>query len=285
VPRRRLALLLLLVLPALALAGASPARTREGGRTIETSFRSRAVRGTVRMAVYLPPGYATSTKRYPVVYFLHGLPASSKTYRGIDFLRRALDRVGRPAILVAPQGARDDDSDPEYLDWGPGRNWETAVGKELPRFVDGTFRTIRDRRGRAIVGLSAGGYGATILALHHLESFAVVESWSGYFHPTNPAGTAPLDVGSAAKNARASAHTYVRTLRQAFRRRPTFFAFYVGRGDSRFRDENVRLDRELRAAHVPHLFRLYPGQHAQSVWSAHAVAWLRLALDHLEPAR
>ena len=285
VPRRRLALLLLLGLPALALAGASPARTRVGGRTVETSFRSRAVRGTVRMDVYLPPGYATSTTRYPVVYFLHGLPASSQTYRGIDLLRRALDRVGRPAILVAPQGARDSDSDPEYLDWGPGRDWETAVGRELPRFVDRTFRTIRSRRGRAIVGLSAGGYGATLLALHHLESFAVVEPWSGYLHPTNPAGTAPLDVGSAAANARASAHAYVRTLRRAFRRRPTFFAFYVGRGDRRFRAENVRLDRELRAARVPHLFRLDPGRHAQSVWSVHAVAWLRLALTHLEPAR
>ena len=252
---------------------------------IDTSFRSRAVRGVIRMAVYLPPGYGRSGLRYPVVYFLHGLPASPATYRGVDFLRRALDRVGRPAILVAPQAARDGDSDPEYLDRGPGRDWETAVGRELPRVVDRRFRTIRSRRARAIVGLSAGGYGATLLALHHLESFAVVESWSGYFHPTNPSGTRAVDVGSKAANARASAHTYVRMLRGAFRRRPTFFAFYVGRGDSRFRAENLRLHRELLAAGVPHLFRLYPGAHAQTVWSAHAVTWLRLALAHLEPAR
>ena len=97
-----------------------------------TSFRSRAVRGLVRMEVYLPSGYASSRRRYPVIYFLHGLPASSTSYRGVDYLRRALDRAGRPAILVAPQGARDHDSDPEYLDWEPGRNWETAVGRELP---------------------------------------------------------------------------------------------------------------------------------------------------------
>ena len=188
---------------------------------------------------------------------------------------------GRPAILVAPQGARDHDSDPEYLDWGPDRNWQTAVGQELPRFFDRHFRTIPNRHGRALVGLSAGGYGATLLALHHLEAFSVVEPWSGYFHPTNPAGTARLDLGSRAANARASAHTYVRTLRRAFRRRPTFFAFYVGRGDTRFRAENLRLHRELLAAGVPHLFRQYPGAHAQTVWSAHATAWLRLTLDHL----
>jgi hypothetical protein len=53
------------------------------------------------------------------------------------------------------------------------------------------------------------------------------------------------------------------------------------RGDTRFRAENLRLHRELFAAGVPHLFRLYPGAHAQTVWSAHAAAWLRLALDHL----
>ena len=73
----------------------------------------------------------------------------------------------------------------------------------------------------------------------------------------------------------------MRTLQRAFRRRPTFFAFYVGRGDTRFRAENFRLHRELLAAGVPHLFRLYPGAHAQTVWSAHAGAWLRLVLAHL----
>jgi enterochelin esterase-like enzyme len=278
VRRSRLWLLLLLA-PALVLAGGAPASL--SARVVETSFRSLAVRGVVRMEVYLPEDYATSGRRYPVIYFLHGLPASSTSFRGVDFLRAALDRVGRPAILVAPQGARDHDSDPEYLDWGPGRDWETAVGQELPRFVDRHFRTIRSRRGRALVGLSAGGYGATLLSIHHLKAFSVVESWSGYFHPTNPAGTAPLDLGSSAANARASVHTYVRALRRAFRLRPTFFAFYVGRGDTRFRDENLRLHRELLAAGVPHLFRLYPGAHAQTVWSAHATAWLRLALAHL----
>src|SRR5207237_10787224 len=100
--------------------------------------------------------------------------------------------------------------------------------------------------------------------------------------PTSPKGGSTLDLGSAAANAHASAHSYVAMLRAAFLRRPTFFAFYVGRGDRRFRDENTRLDAELRAAHVPHLFRVYPGAHQQTVWSAHAAAWLNLALDHLD---
>jgi S-formylglutathione hydrolase FrmB len=239
------------------------------------------VEGRLRLAVYLPAGYASSGRRFPVVYFLHGLPAAAGSFRGADFLARALASSGRRAIIVAPQGARDTDSDPEYLDWGPGRNWETAITSDVVGYVDSHFRTIGTRQGRAIVGLSAGGYGAVMLALHHLPAFSVVESWSGYFHPTDPAGDHALDLGSPQANANASAHAFVKSLRRGFARRPTFFAFYVGSGDARFRDENRLFHRELAAAGVPHVFRIYPGGHEQSVWSEHAQAWLGVAVDHL----
>ncbi len=185
---------------------------------------------------------------------------------------------------MAPQGARDGDGDGEYLNWGKGRNWETALSRDLPRYVDATYRTIANRRGRALVGLSAGGYGAMLVALHHLGDFAVIESWSGYFHPTDPSGTSALDLGSASANARASAHALVSTLCANIKRRPTFLAFYVGSGDARFLAENRQFDAELRAARVPHLFRVYPGGHASSVWASHAGEWLGLALAHLSPA-
>ena len=268
---------------ALTLAGAGP--SQPSGHVIVDGFRSVAIDGKLRLAVYLPPGYETSGLRYPVVYFLHGLPAQATSYRAIDFLRRALDASGRAALVVAPQGARAGDADPEYLDWGPGRRWEAAIAHEVPAFVDAHFRTIRDRRARAIVGLSAGGYGAVLVALHHLDRFSVVESWSGYFHATNPQGTRALDLGSPARNAHASAHTFVSSLHRSFSHRPTVFAFYVGRGDDRFRDENELLDRELDQARVPHVFQLYAGGHRQTVWTAHARAWLELALDHLLPAK
>ena len=273
-----------LAIAALAAVFAVPVHARHSSRSssvAEFSFRSHAIDRRLHFSVYLPPGYATSGLRYPVVYFLHGLPAGPTAYEHIDWLRDALDAMSHKAILVAPQGAADEDSDPEYLDWGPGRNWETAIAKELPRYVDTHLRTIPSRRGRALAGLSAGGYGAVIVALHHLDDFAAIESWSGYFHPTNPAGTKALDLGSAARNARASAHAFVATLRADEKRRPTFFAFYVGNRDTRFRAENVQLDRELRAAHVPHVFAVYAGAHEASVWTAHAKAWLQLAVDHL----
>jgi len=272
--------LMTLALGALVVTGDATTRS-EGLPKVERAIYSPAVAGRLRLAVYLPANYATSGKRYPVIYFLHGLPAVAGSFRGADFLAGALASSGRRAIIVAPQGARDNDSDPEYLDWGPGRNWETAITRDVVGYVDSHLRTISTRRGRAIVGLSAGGYGAVILALHHLPAFSVIESWSGYFHPTDPAGERALDLGSAQANANASAHAFVKTLRRGFARRPTFFAFYVGSGDARFRDENRVFHRELVAAGVPHLFRIYPGGHDQSVWNAHAQAWLAVAVDHL----
>lgn len=271
---------LLTLVSAAALGGAVVALARPSGRDVDDAMTSRALGGKLRFEVYLPPGYDDTTTRYPVIYFLHGLPAGPDGYRGGGFLEPALVRLGRPAIVVAPQGSRTPAADPEYLG-----GWETAITRELPAAVDARYRTIRDRSGRALVGISAGGYGAMLLALHHLDRYAVVESWSGYFHPTNPEGTAPLDLGSTRANARASAHTYVKTLKRRLAATPTFIGFYVGSGDARFRSENEQLHRELQGAGVAHVFRIYSGGHDSTVWRAHAPEWLTLALDHLASPR
>jgi enterochelin esterase-like enzyme len=258
----------------LAAASATWGLTRSTPIDLDEQVPSTALAAKVHALVVLPPGYKTSGLRYPVVYFLHGLPANADSYRANAWIADALARTGQ-AILVLPQGARSGDRDPEYLNWGAGRNWETYIAKELPRYIDAHYRTIRARSGRAIMGLSAGGYGATIVGLHHPGTFSVIESWSGYFHPTDPTGTRPL-----AREPATSAHT----LTSIVRRSPTYFAFYVGRGDTRFLAENEQLDRELSVDHVPHVFEIYRGAHESSLWQTHAVTWLRLALRHLAPA-
>jgi len=269
---------------ALVAAGAAVASTLLQRRQ-DALFHSQALGGPLHYEVYLPADYTTSGKRYPVVYFLHGLPSTGAAYRSVGFVETALDEVGRPAILVVPQGARTDDPDPEYLDQGRGKGWDTAIADELPRVVDGRFRTIRSRLGRALVGVSAGGYGAMHLALEHLEEFAVVESWSGYFHPTDPTGTKPLDLGSTARNTSADVHRQAIAAGSRLKQLPTFIAFYVGRDDWRFSAENEQLNQELSRAGIPHVFRLYAGGHDQRLWQRYAPAWLSLALAHLAPAQ
>jgi enterochelin esterase-like enzyme len=276
---RRVVLVGGLLAVAAATAAVAAAMLTRQSSALDERFESVALGGSVHALVVLPDGYATSRERYPVVYFLHGLPAAPGAYRGSPWLADALERVG-PAILVMPQGARSNDSDPEYLNWGSGRQWETFVAEELPRKIDARFRTIRSRNARALIGLSAGGYGATILGLHHLGTFSVIESWSGYFHPTDPTGTLPLARGSAT-----NAHSSIRALARDERRRPTLLAFYVGRGDTRFYPENVQFDRELAAARVRHVFDVYAGGHTTALWQRHAPAWLGLALRHLVTPR
>jgi enterochelin esterase-like enzyme len=254
-------------------------------RRQDVSFHSEALGGTLHYEVYLPADYATGSLRYPVVYFLHGLPSTSTAYKTIGFVETALDKVGSEAILVVPQGARAGETDPEYLDHGANDGWDTAIARELPRAVDARFRTISSRDGRALIGVSAGGYGAMHLALEHLDEFAVIESWSGYFHPTDPTGTKPLDLGSAAKNSRADVHKQVQAAATRLKQLPTYIAFYVGRDDWRFSAENEQLNQELTRAGIPHVFRVYAGGHDQRLWQRYAPAWLSLALAHLAPAR
>lgn len=265
-----------------ALASASAATVR--ATLVEDSFPSRAIAGRLQFSVYLPPGYAGGSRRYPVIYFLHGLPASASAHRDITYVGRALEAGQLPAIVISPQGARAGDPDPEYLDWGPGRNWETAVATELPRVVDSRYRTIAGRGGRAVIGVSAGGYGAAVIGLHHLDAFSVIESWSGYFHPTDPSGAHPLPRGSNLEDSFASAHTFVPQLRAEFADDPTFLGFYVGNRDTTFLAENETFARELSRAKAPFTFEVYRGGHSRSLWEAQAPAWLALAVGHLTHA-
>ncbi len=277
----------LLVLIALTLTVQSSAAAVKGTTmtTIAGSWRSVAVKGRLQFTVYLPTGYGSSGLRYPVVYFLHGLPAGPSSYQSASWVASALQATGRKAILVVPQATRSASDDPEYHDWGPGSNWETALAVELPAYVDAHYRTIMSRNGRALVGISAGGYGAAILGFHHLAKFGVIESWSGYFRPTDPTGKDTLDVGSDADNAYASVHVLATKLAKQIWRSSLFFAFYIGASDPTFVADNKTLDRELSAAKLTHVFAVYPGGHTTALWASHASRWLAMALNHLEPAQ
>jgi S-formylglutathione hydrolase FrmB len=278
--RPRSLLPLLLCLAGLLLGATAASAAPLAGTIGYSAYSSQALAGASHYAVYLPPGYAKSGLRYPVVYFLHGLPGDSFAYRTMDWVARGLEQSGHKAIVIGAQGSRNSETDSEWLDRGPRHNWETATAKELVSVVDQRYRTIANRGGRALVGVSAGGYGAASIGFHHPETFAAIQSWSGYFQPTNPAGTRVLDLGSRTANERANIHALVPNMRRALGRYygKTYFSFYVGTGDRRFRSDNERLSRELSAAKVPNVtFGLYPGRHG--LWRVHAPGWLALALS------
>jgi enterochelin esterase-like enzyme len=181
---------------------------------------------------------------------------------------------------VAPQGARDSNSDREYLDWDNAEDWPQAIARDLPQCIDHRFRTLANRFGRALVGLSAGGYGAFNIGLRHLSTFAAVESWSGYFTATDPSGEHVLELGSPQADQDARVPTGS-DLKAELATWPSLIAFYVGDQDGRFLNMNKLFDGALRANGVGHRFAIYSGGHSAALWRSQAPQWLGMALDYM----
>jgi putative tributyrin esterase len=247
---------------------------------VSVSCRSPSLGGSLPAIVYLPAGYRSGSSRYRVIYFLHGLPANAGSYRANQFVGKAVSSGRNAAIVVAPQGARSDNEDHEYLDLKTTENWPQAISHDLTRCIDSRFRTVASRSGRALVGLSAGGYGAMNIGLRKLATFGAVEAWSGYFEATDPSGNHKLDLGSPQANA-AAAVPRGADLKAAVKAHPSLIAFYVGRQDDRFADDNESFDRALAREGIPHLFRTYPGGHSGALWTSESKLWLGYALGAL----
>ncbi|WP_339880633.1 alpha/beta hydrolase-fold protein [uncultured Algoriphagus sp.] len=129
---------------------------------------------TRKISVYLPPGYGESTKKYPVIYFLHGFTGTHEMRGMKDILDYAIEskRI-RPFILVIPNELTTYGgsfySNSEYFG-----NWEDFTAIDLVSYVDKNYRTIAAKESRGITGHSMGGYGAIKLAMHHPDIFNTV---------------------------------------------------------------------------------------------------------------
>lgn len=139
-------------------------------------FATAAIEWDPGVNVVLPTGFDPA-KRYPVLYLLHG---GLEDFRTFDILWHIRERtVGRPIIIVMPDGGRAGwYSDPVNSNVGP-RNWETFHLTQLIPWIDDNFRTHATRAGRAVAGFSMGGFGALKYAGKHPEMFASVSAHSG----------------------------------------------------------------------------------------------------------
>ena len=134
-----------------------------------------------------------------------------------------------------------------------------------------------------IIGISAGGYGATLIASHHPSVYSVIESWSGYFQATNPAG-------HRRARPRLAGGGRLGRLREADPTPPdafgpslssTHYSFYVGNGDTRFLQTNEAIAKELRAYHIPNVtFSVYAGGHRGASGGSTRATGSRRALQH-----
>jgi enterochelin esterase-like enzyme len=141
--------------------------------------------------VYLPPGYdlwANRHRRYPVVYLIHGNPGGAIDWMRSGSVRTTMDtliadHLIRPMIVVAPSSSWSWVTDSECLDAVRGPRAETYLTRVVVAWVDSHFRTIADRAGRAIGGMSSGAYCALNLGLRHQGEFSVLLAHEPYGTP------------------------------------------------------------------------------------------------------
>lgn len=137
---------------------------------------SNSMHKPVRCVVVTPEGYANNKQRYPVVYLLHGHGGSySNWIRNTSTLQPYADALN--LMVVCPDG----NVSSWYFDSPVDTAWkyETHVALEVPDFIDAHYRTIANRNGRAITGLSMGGHGGLFLGMKHKNRFGAAGSMSG----------------------------------------------------------------------------------------------------------
>jgi S-formylglutathione hydrolase FrmB len=185
-------LLLVLALPASAGADELTAVGSEQltPRMTEYTLRTDALAEDTKVRVLLPDGY-TPAQRYPVLYLLHGCCDDWRSWSDkgeVIELTAAL-----PLVVVMPDAGQAG----FYTDWynggegGPPR-WETYHLSRLVPWVERTFSVRARRAGRAIAGLSMGGFGAMSYASRHPDRFVAAASFSGAVDTNQPViGQAP----------------------------------------------------------------------------------------------
>ena len=216
---------------ALALAGLA-SRCRRLPRQQDTGSRVAGDRGQPALRRLSARRATTRARRaIPSSTSCTGCRRRATGYRGVGFVERALDLTGSPRSSSRRRAStrqRDRSGVPRPRPRQPMGHRDHERARRAPS-TRASGRSARARDARSI-GVSAGGYGAMQLALKHLDQFSVVESWSGYFHPTDPTGTkaARPRLGRARMRRPTCTGSCRRSAKQ-LRALRTFIAFYVGR--------------------------------------------------------
>lgn len=151
-----------------------------------------------KVFVYLPPGYADdASRRYPVLYFLHGFGATAAMYTGFLGLPGALDAAiaeGRiPPLLVVIPDVLNRFGGSMYSNSPTIGDWESFVARDLVGYIDRNFRTIPQRGSRGLAGHSMGGYGTLRVGMKHADTFIALYAMSSCC--LDPRGVTPADAG------------------------------------------------------------------------------------------
>jgi putative tributyrin esterase len=302
---RTLLLLSLLFLPAVRARaqapaqGAPPTRVKtDAPRRHETvQFESKLVGAPLPYNVILPAGYGkewAKERRYPVLYLLHGLAGSADNWVS-ERAHLAAHAANYHLIIVVPEGRNAWYTDSATV---PADKFESYFVKELIPDVDARFRTLATREGRAVAGLSMGGYGSLKFGLKYPSLFAFAGSLSGALGAASwlpdeklPAFVRPsiervYGPASEPDNETRKANDIFRLVRELSPERAKALPFlYLDCGTEDFLiGDNRNFSALLLEKKVPHEFRQLPGGHDWPYWERQVQEILKLAARTLAPS-
>ena len=253
-------------------------------RLQDRAFKSTSLNRVMKYRVWLPAGYFDGTRTYPVLYLLHGWSGDETNWSTLTKLTKHAENL--PVIIVMPDGQNS-----WYVDSGSEEKekFEAFLTQDLIENVDESWRTVHGREGRAIAGLSMGGYGAVKEALKHPEMFQMAASMSGAFN----AGSAELekeraDLRPSLAEAFGAEHSQTReqnnlyALAQKADVKTTPYLYVdCGSQDESFLEPNRKLAAILSQRKFAYEYHEFPGVHDWNYWDKRLPAVLGLVRREL----
>ncbi|WP_400263376.1 alpha/beta hydrolase [Sphingobacterium sp. SG20118] len=240
------------------------------------SLHSKILHGERKFSVYLPPDYENSSRSYPVLYLLHGAGDDHTGWVQFGEVLHITDKAikegkATPMIIIMPDANSGQRGYFNSLagDW----NYEDFFFQELMPYVEKTYRTKAEKKYRAIAGLSMGGGGSFIYALHHPELFSSACPLSAYVGPLSleEAKSRFVDAKSTASDGDILAyykkHNVLSLLEEIPEDKKNAVRWYIDCGDDDFLYEgNSLVHIAMKKKEIPHEFRIRDGAHTWTYW-------------------
>lgn len=243
------------------------------------SMPSKILKMDRKYAVYLPPDYESSQRSYPVLYLLHGSGDDQTGWVQFGEVLTIADAAIKSGYATAMVIIMPDANTGKrgYVNDVKGEwRYEDFFFQELMPFVEKTYRIKADKRYRAVAGLSMGGEGTFIYALHHPELFSAACPLSA---ATGPANIDQLQnyhlwagvegISDAEKEAYFNKYSVLNLINNMPDDQKKAVRWYIDCGDDDFLYEgNCLVHIAMRKKDIPHEFRIRDGVHSWTYWRA-----------------
>jgi enterochelin esterase-like enzyme len=253
------------------------AKAQTGKVFDDLSLPSKILNSERKYAVYLPPDYETSNRKYPVLYLLHGAGDDQTGWVQFGEVLHIADKAIRegkatPMVIIMPDA---NTGQRGYYNTPDGKwRYEDFFFEELMPFVEKKYRIKSEKRYRAIAGLSMGGGGTFVYALHRPDLFSSACPLSAYAGPLNIEDTKQMFERRGIKDYKESdVEPYfkqygvlplIENIREQDKKA---VRWYIDCGDDDFLYEgNSLVHIAMKKKEIPHEFRIRNGGHTWTYW-------------------